>query len=405
LLAAEARIPAMLAGTERPADVPTRRALAEWCFKHRRLTATAADLYALAFAAQPSLATDQEGDNRFPAARAAALAGCGVGGDAGTLDESRRAELRNRALGWLNAEYDVWALRHQSGKAGERTTAATVVRSWQKNEDFAGVRDEPALAKLPADERRAWQTFWVKVAALAARDPDAKLLQARAHVSRLEWEQAARSYAERIEIEPTDDADLWFEYAATLLLAGDRPGYTRACAYMLAQCQPAGAMRPYLVARTCTLAPDSTDNPTQPLHLAEGELNPRNAAFWAHTEKAALYFRTGNPDGTVSFAEYSLSADGRPGRALLNWLWLALANQKLGKIDEARRWLEKASGWLDEQGDRMPIEHTLLGPPSMGLHLHNWLEAHVLRREAEALIRPTGPRSPTGSRDVGTKQK
>jgi hypothetical protein len=27
-----------------------------------------------------------------------------------------------------------------------------------------------------------------------------------------------------------------------------------------------------------------------------------------------------------------------------------------------------------------------------GLHLHNWLEANVLRREAEALIRPADPR-------------
>jgi hypothetical protein len=26
------------------------------------------------------------------------------------------------------------------------------------------------------------------------------------------------------------------------------------------------------------------------------------------------------------------------------------------------------------------------------LHLHNWLEAHVLRREAEAMVRPANPR-------------
>jgi hypothetical protein len=29
----------------------------------------------------------------------------------------------------------------------------------------------------------------------------------------------------------------------------------------------------------------------------------------------------------------------------------------------------------------------------LGLHLHNWLEAHVLRREAEALL-ATGPSKP-----------
>jgi hypothetical protein len=29
----------------------------------------------------------------------------------------------------------------------------------------------------------------------------------------------------------------------------------------------------------------------------------------------------------------------------------------------------------------------------LGLHLHNWLEAHVLRREAETLIWSDAPRS------------
>jgi hypothetical protein len=31
------------------------------------------------------------------------------------------------------------------------------------------------------------------------------------------------------------------------------------------------------------------------------------------------------------------SPDERPGRAVLNWLWLALSDQKMGNTDEARR--------------------------------------------------------------------
>jgi len=65
----------------------------------------------------------------------------------------------------------------------------------------------------------------------------------------------------------------------------------------------------------------------------------------------------------------------------LNWLWLALAHQRLGKAEEARRWLGKAQAWLDQYGDGMPSR-----AEELGLHLHNWLEAHVLRREAEALL-------------------
>ena len=80
--------------------------------------------------------------------------------------------------------------------------------------------------------------------------------------------------------------------------------------------------------------------------------------------------------------EQSLNANSQPGAAVVNWLWLALANQRLGKTDEARRWLSKAQAWLDQYREGMPTN----AETEYGLHLHNWLEANVLRREAEALI-------------------
>jgi hypothetical protein len=184
-----------------------------------------------------------------------------------------------------------------------------------------------------------------------------------------------------MELEPTNDGDLWFEYAAAQLLAGDRSGYRRTCASMVARGQARPPMRGFLVARACTLAPDSTDDPKQPFRLFAIEAG-NNEAFWALTERAALNFRTGEPRNTVLGAEHSLVVDGRPGRAVLNWLWLALAYQKMGNPKESRRWLVKAADWLDQQGGRMPLENVV-----MGSSLHNWLEAQALRREAEALLR------------------
>jgi hypothetical protein len=90
----------------------------------------------------------------------------------------------------------------------------------------------------------------------------------------------------------------------------------------------------------------------------------------------------------VPLFEPSLKADPTPGHAVLNWLWLALAHQRLGKAEEARRWLGKARAWLDQYRDGMPA----LAEVEVGLQLHNWLEAHVVRREAEALIRPAEKR-------------
>jgi hypothetical protein len=101
-----------------------------------------------------------------------------------------------------------------------------------------------------------------------------------------------------------------------------------------------------------------------------------------------LHVRAGRFQEATPLLELSLRADGRPARAVLNWLWLALTHQRIGKAEEARRWLGKAQAWLDQYGDGMPAR----AEAEVGLHLHNWLEAHVLRREAEALIQPAEKR-------------
>jgi serine/threonine-protein kinase len=381
LVPVEADLPAILSGKGRPESASARLALAEWCLKYRRLTATAASFYEASLAAEPSLADDLEAGHRFHAACAAALAACGVGEDATKLDDRRRAALRRQALGWLKAEYNAWAERHRLGKPGDRTAAASAVRSWQHDEDLAGVREGRELARLPRDERQAWQALWADVAALAARDPAALFDRARTHVSRREWKKAVASYAEGFGLEPTDDGELWFEYAAVQLLADDRAGYRRECAHMLDRCQPKGPMRPYHVARACTLAPDSTDDPDLPGQLSLSELMQSPTAFWSLTEQAALQLRGSQIREPVVLLERSLAADGRPGRTVPNWLWLALACHRRGSTAEARLWLDKAVRWLDQQGDRMPLDTR-----DVGLHRHAWLEAHVLRKEAEGLL-------------------
>jgi len=380
LVAIENKLPAILAGMERPADASIQRALAEWCLTHKRLTATAADYYTSALATQPSLADDLEAGNRYHAACAAALAGCGIGEDVGKLDGDRRAALRRSARDWLTAEYDACAARHRVGKPGDRTIVATALRSWLKSDNLACIRDEQALAKLPTEDQRAWQALWENVAALAARDPAAKFEQARALVARREWKEAAKSYLEAMELEPTEDAELWFEYAASQLLAGDSVGYHRAREHMLARCQPKGPMRPYLVARAWTLAPVSEGQMMQ-LLPAGLEVNQKQTEFWAATEQGAMMFREDKPRLAVRSLETSLVADGRPGQAVLNWLWLALVHHKMGSPTEARRWLAKATNWLDQQGSQMPLDEN-----AMGAHRLNWLEAHVLREELRSLL-------------------
>jgi tetratricopeptide (TPR) repeat protein len=131
------------------------------------------------------------------------------------------------------------------------------------------------------------------------------------------------------------------------------------------------------------------------------ELKDSAREFWSLTEQGALAYRAGRFQESVPLFEQSLQADPRPGSAVLNWLWLALAKQRLGKADESRRWLDKARAWLDQFGDGMPAS----AEEELGLHFHNWLEAHVLRREAEALIPSTVIRTGPENREPGMLPK
>jgi serine/threonine-protein kinase len=381
MLALEARLPALLQGKERPAAAELLE-LARSCGDHGRPHA-AAELYALAFAAQPAL----EAADRYNAACAAARAAAGEGSDGARLGGPERVGLRRQALAWLRADL---ALRTRLLRDGKSVAGALTF--WQTDTDLSSVRDSAALAKLPAEERESWQRLWADVAALHAADP---LGQGRTHAARRQWAQAGAWYAQALKGGPTDDGEFWFEYAALLLLSGDRPGYARACAHMVERCGKARDLRAYHMARACTLAPSAVADESLPGRLAEKELGGSARAFWSLTEQGALAYRAGRFQEAVPLFEQSLAADPKLGRAVLNWLWLALAHQKLGKSEEASRWLSKAQACLDPYGDGMPAR----AEQELGLHFHNWLEAHVLRREAEALIQATGPRRGTESRD------
>jgi tetratricopeptide (TPR) repeat protein len=375
LLALEARLPALLQGKERPAE-PELLELARLYRDFGRPHA-AKDLYALAFAARPALADDLDAAARYNAACCAARASTDDGLERAGLSELERATLRRQALTWLRADLALRTKLFEGGNSVDWTLAF-----WQQDTALGSVRDPAALARLTADEREHWQRLWSDVAALRAADP---LWQGRTRAARRQWSAATDAYARALKISATDTGDVWFEYAALLLLSGDHQGYARSCAHMIEACGKNGGPRTYHVARACTLAPDDVTDGALPGRLAEKELQAYARDFWSLTERGALAYRTGRFRDAVAFSEQSLRADLKLGRAVLNWLWLALAQQRLGRPEEARRWLNEATTSLNQYPDGMPDR----AEDELGLDVHNWLEAHVLRREAEALIGST----------------
>jgi hypothetical protein len=115
------------------------------------------------------------------------------------------------------------------------------------------------------------------------------------------------------------------------------------------------------------------------------ELRRSTAEVWSLTEQAALFQRAGLSRDAVPLFEFSLAVEKKAGDQILNWLWLSLAYHRLGYVDLAKQNLEKATKQLDlwktHFGSKLPV-----GYAAQGLDLHNWLEALLLRQEAEKLV-------------------
>jgi serine/threonine protein kinase/Flp pilus assembly protein TadD len=162
LAALAARLPALLKGEALPASAGERLAFARFCQRPKKLYVAAARWYAEAFEAQPELADDLQHANRYNAACAAALAGCGQGEDAQALDEKERSRLRQQALDWLRADLSAWRAKLKQG-TGQAGTVQQLMQHWLADPDFAGVRGPKALGRLPEGERRRWQRLWEQV--------------------------------------------------------------------------------------------------------------------------------------------------------------------------------------------------------------------------------------------------
>jgi serine/threonine-protein kinase len=164
----DARLPAILSGTEKPANAAEQIDLAELCGLKKDYAA-AARFYRDAFTAEPKLAEAVPASTRYNAACAAALAGCGQGKDADKLDDKQRAHWRLQALDWLRQDLTWWSKALDNGNAQTNAQVRQLMRHWQADGDLAGVRAKDGLAQLPDEERTQWASLWSDVDALLRR--------------------------------------------------------------------------------------------------------------------------------------------------------------------------------------------------------------------------------------------
>jgi eukaryotic-like serine/threonine-protein kinase len=172
LLALDEKLSAILDGPAQPADVAEQVALAQLCQRYKRRPAAAARFYSAAFAADPGLAADLQQQHRYNAACAAALAAAGQGDDAKALPDKAQRTLQHQALGWLRADLAIYATWAERPEPAAKQAVRQLLGHWQEDADLASVRDKPALAKLPEDEREAWAALWADVGALLRKVPE-----------------------------------------------------------------------------------------------------------------------------------------------------------------------------------------------------------------------------------------
>jgi serine/threonine-protein kinase len=158
---------AFLKGDAEPASARERLELAELSqMSCKRLHLAAARLTADAFAAEPKLANGLSKQYRYHAACSAALAAAGQAEDARLLPDRVVVKLRRQAWEWLSADLALYA--SSANDRNSRAPAAVRQRllHWRADSDLASVRDDAALSRLDADERKQWQRLWRDVDAL-----------------------------------------------------------------------------------------------------------------------------------------------------------------------------------------------------------------------------------------------
>lgn len=163
----EDRWPAVVSGHEIPSDPAECLDFANIGY-YRKHFATAARMFAIAFAADPGIADDLRAPYLSNAACVAALAGCGHGEDGARLSDAEKAKWRRQARQWVRAVL-VRLEKAVGGSQVGREDALNRLSQLQADADLAGIRDDRAISVLPQFEAEECRAVWTEVADLMKR--------------------------------------------------------------------------------------------------------------------------------------------------------------------------------------------------------------------------------------------
>jgi eukaryotic-like serine/threonine-protein kinase len=195
------------------------------------------------------------------------------------------------------------------------------------------------------------------------------------------WPEALQLFDRARALAP-DKLPVWYPYLLLCLQCEDRPRYRRGCAELLRRFgQTDVPTAANSAAWLCALGPDAVADPALLVKLSE--FAAAKEPGWRHLNTlGAVLFRAGKHEQAVEQLQAAMKANP-PGGMVMDWLFLAMANDRLGRADEARRWLRRADTFVGQM-DRGWTPTA--GGPGRPLSSLDRLEVSVLHREAKAQI-------------------
>jgi tetratricopeptide (TPR) repeat protein len=187
-----------------------QKAIDELVEHHPELTVTVGDQYAAdknwerAIAIYGRAITATSGIHHVR--KLLALSGAGQPKDDPPLDDAAKAIFRRRALIWLKAELTASTKRFEGSPPRDHSAIARTLEHWKQDPDLAAVREADSLVKLPADERKAWQTLWADVDSLLNRAPTTKVMETKLQPTNSGMLAGMLSRAQELAVSKPDEA-------------------------------------------------------------------------------------------------------------------------------------------------------------------------------------------------------
>jgi serine/threonine protein kinase/WD40 repeat protein len=217
-------------------------------------------------------------------------------------------------------------------------------------------------------------------------------MEATALIQEGRWEEGAATYARVLAGDVDELPWAWFEHAVVHLAVGQKAAYRSSCRHMLEALRRTGHIRWLeFSAHAWALAPAGPAEEVQALELAEKRA-PAIRTIWSEHVLGLALYRNGRFAEAETLLLDSLRREPGWDWQILDWLVLSMAEQRLGRPDEARRWLEQSERLVAVKLHSRPGGVDRAVPENW--HWRDGIVLHLLLREARALIGANRPMLP-----------